>query len=132
MSRWKPILVRTCELSAGRTGLSKRWLVLLIISVIFALLVILGLAYWFSEMIAEKRLQGYLERLEKVDFAVEEHPLSSLRVDDPVRIHFFGDFRSFAMQEGIDRIYLDRGIHALYFSHPTPSDGKEVNAFYYK
>ena len=79
-----------------------------------------------------QKLQGYLERFEKMGCAVEEYPLSDFHVDGTVRIHFFSDFRSFAMQEGIDQIYFDRGIHALYFLRPIPSDGKEANVFYYK
>ena len=95
------------------------------------ILIIGGFLYWYSEQLAEQKLQDYIGRLRDEGFTVEEHSLSDFHVDGSVRIHFFGDFRSFAKQEDIDHIYFDRGIHGLYFLNPI-EDRLEANIFYYK
>lgn len=99
-------------------------------SLICLALVTFGI-YWYSEQGAEQRLQVYTRRLEDEDFTVEERSLEDLHGDGTVRIHFFGDFRSFAKQQGISHIYFDRGMHALYFLNPI-GDRVEANIFYYK
>jgi hypothetical protein len=111
--------------------LSKRRLIILAFSLISLALMVGALLYWESERWAEQRLQEYIRRLEETGFSVEERALSDFHVNGSVRIYFFGDFRSFAEQEGVNRIYYDRGIHALYFLRPA-SGGIEANIFYYK
>ena len=91
----------------------------------------MGLLYWYSEQVAEQKLQDYIGRLEDEDFATEERSLESFQVDDVETIHFFGDFRSFAKQEDINHMYYDRGIQALYFLRPI-GDRVEAKIFYYK
>jgi len=81
--------------------------------------------------VAEQKLQDYIRRLKDEGFTTEEHSLADFDVDDVVTAPFFGDFRSFAKQEGINHIYYDKGIQALYFLLPT-GDRVEANIFYYK
>lgn len=107
-------------------------LIILSFSLICLALIIGGLLYWYSEQWAEQRLQEYIGRLEDSGFTTEEHSLADFQVGAVVRIHFFGDFRSYAEQEGISQIYFDRGIHALYFLHSSTEDWVEANVFYYK
>jgi len=108
----------------------RRLITILSCSLICLALVTVGI-YWYSEQWAEQRLQDYIRRLEDEDFTVEERSLADLHVDITVRIHFFGDFRSFAKQQGISHMYFDRGMHALYFLNPL-GDRVEANIFYYK
>jgi hypothetical protein len=89
------------------------------------------LLYWHSENLVEERLQYYITRLEDDGFAVEEHHLIDFNVDGVVPIHFFGDFRSFAKQEGASYIYLDRETRALFFLHSIDNE-VEANVFYYR
>jgi len=111
--------------------LNKRRLFILSFFVICIVSITVGLLYWYSEQWAEQKLQDYMKRLKDEGFTTEEHSLADFHVDGVVRIHFFGDFRSFARQEGMDHIYFDRGIHALYFLRPI-GDEIEANVFYYK
>jgi len=111
--------------------LNKRRFIILAFSLICLALIIGGFLYWYSEQLAEQKLQDYIERLEDLGFTTEEHSLADFQVDDVVTIHFFGDFRSFAKQEDINHICYDRGIQALYFLRPT-EDKIEANVFYYK
>jgi len=107
-----------------RTGL----VILFFICLVSAVGVVL---YWHSENLVEEKLQDYITQLEDDGFTVEERHLAEFNVDGVVPIHFFGDFRSYAKQEGISQIYLDREIRALFFLH---SKGNEVeaNVFYYR
>jgi len=111
--------------------LKRRRLIILSFSLICLAFIIGGFLYWYSEQLAEQKLQDYIKRLEDLGFTTEEHSLADFHVDGVVGIHFFGDFRSFAQQEGIDHIYFDRGIHGLYFLNPI-GDRLEANIFYYK
>jgi len=92
---------------------------------------VVGLLYWYSGRLAEQKLQDYVKRLGDLGFTTEEHSLEDFHVDGVVGIHFFGDFHSFAHQEGIGRIYFDREIHGLYFLNSV-GDRVEANVFYYK
>jgi len=112
--------------------LNKRRIFILSFSLICAIIITVGLLFWYSEQWAEQKLQDYIRRLKDEGFTTEEHSLADFHVDGVVRIHFFGDFRSFARQEELDNIYFDRGIHALYFLRPMLGDGVEANVFYYK
>jgi hypothetical protein len=91
-----------------------------------------GLLLWYSEQLAEQKLRDYIRRLKDEGFTTEEHSLADFQVEGIVEIHFFGDFRSFARQEGVNHIYFDRGIHALYFLRPMLGDRAEADVFYYK
>jgi len=89
------------------------------------------LLYWYSENLAEEKLQDYIARLEDEGFTVEERRLADFSVDWVVPIHFFGDFRSYAKQKGISQIYLDREIRALFFLQSIGNE-VEANVFYYR
>ena len=89
------------------------------------------LLYWHSENLAEEKLQDYITRLKDDDFTVEERYLTDFNIDGVVPIHFFGDFHSFAKQEGISHIYLDREIRALFFLQSIGNE-VEANVFYYR
>jgi len=111
--------------------LNRRKLIILFFFLTCLILIIGGFLYWYSEQLAEQKLQDYIGRLRDEGFTVEEHSLSDFHVDGSVRIHFFGDFRSFAKQEDIDHIYFDRGIHGLYFLNPIGGIVEAI-VFYYK
>jgi hypothetical protein len=102
--------------------------ILFFICLIFVVGVVL---YWHSEDLAEEKLQDYITRLEDDGFTVEELYLTDFNVDGVVPIHFFGDFRSFAKQEGISHIYLDREVRALFFLHSI-GNKVEASVFYYR
>ena len=112
--------------------MNKRRLFILSFSIVCVVIIAVGLLYWYSEQVAEQKLQDYIRRLEDEGFTTEEHSLADFDVDGVVKIHFFGDFRSFARQEGIDHIYFDKRIHALYFLRPILEDEVEANIFRYK
>jgi hypothetical protein len=111
--------------------LKKRRLVILSFAIICVALIVGGLLYWQLEQWAEQKLQEYIRRLEDSGFTIQEHSLADFHINDTIRIHFFSDFRSYAEQEGINHIYYDRRIYALYFLRPT-EEGLEANVFYYK
>ena len=115
----------------GDTYLNGRRLFILSFSIVCVAIMVVGLLYWYSERLAEQKLQDYIKRLEDLGFTTEEHSLEDFHVDGVVGIHFFGDFHSFAHQEGIGRIYFDREIHGLYFLNSV-GDRVEANVFYYK
>lgn len=107
-------------------------MLILAFSLICLSLIIRGFSYLQYEQWTEQKLQDYIKRLEDLGFTIDEHSLADFHVDGVVRIHFFGDFRSYAKQEGINHIYSDRGIHALYFLNPIIGDRVKANIFYYK
>jgi len=112
--------------------LSKRRLIILASSLISLALIVGVLLYWYSEGWAEQKLQDYLKRLEDSGCTTEEHSLTDFHVSNVFRMQFFGDFLSYAKQEDINQIYFDRGMHALYFLHPSNENGVEAVIFYYK
>ena len=67
-----------------------------------------------------------------LDFTTEEHSLADFHVDAVAEIHYFSDFHSYAEQKDVNKVYYDRGIHALYFLHPSIEDGTVAEIFYYK
>ncbi len=111
--------------------LLNRKTVLIILFFICLISVVGVLLYWYSENLVEEKLQDYIARLEDDGFTVEERRLADFSVDWVVPIHFFGDFRSFAKQEAISQIYLDREIRALFFLHSIGNE-VEANVFYYR
>ncbi len=96
--------------------LSRRRLFILSFFLVCIISITVGFLYWYSEQRADLKLQDYLRRLRDEGFTTEEHSLADFHVDGSVRIHFFSDFRSFAKQEDIDHIYIDRGITCSVFS----------------
>jgi len=112
--------------------LNKRRLFILSFSIVCIVIITAGLLYWAYEQWAEQKLQGYIERLEKRGYTVEEHSLSDFHVDDSVRIRKFSDFTQGAYWEGIDQIYFDRKIHGLYFLSSIQGDGIKAIVFHYK
>jgi len=112
--------------------LNKRKLIILSFSLVCLALIVGGVLYWYSEQWAEQRLQEYIGRLEDLDFTTQEHSLADFHVDAISEIHYFSDFHSYAEQEGVNPIYFDRGIHALYFLHSPTEDMVVGYIFYYK
>jgi hypothetical protein len=113
-------------------ALNKRKLIILSFSLVCLALIVGGVLYWYSEKWAEQRLEEYIGRLEDLGFTTEEHSLADFYVDAVSRILYFSDFHSYPKQQGISHIYFDRGIHALYFLHPSTENWVEANVFYYK
>ena len=112
--------------------MNKRKLFILSFSIVCVVIIAVGLLYWYSEQVAEQKLQDYIRRLTDEGFTTEEHSLADFDVDGVTKTHWFGDFRSFARQEDIDHIYFDKRIHALYFLRSILGYGIEANIFYYK
>jgi len=107
-------------------------LIILSLSLVCLAIIVGGIWHWYSERWAEQRLQEYIGRLEDSGFTTEECSIADVQVDAVLRIHYFGDFRSYAEQEDIGLIYFDRGTHALYFLHSPTENWIEANVFYYK
>lgn len=115
--------------SPRKLHLTKRSIIIVSFS-LFCLTLVIGGFYWYTEQLTEQRLQDYLKRLEDLGYITEEHSLADFHVDNMVRLHFFGDFCTYSQQEGIDRIYFDREVHALYFLQFS-MDGVVAIIFYY-
>jgi hypothetical protein len=110
--------------------LNRRTVLIILFSI--CLISVVGiLLCWHSENLAEEKLQDYITRLEDEGFTVEEHRLADFNVEWVVPIHFFGDFRSYAKQQGISHIYLDREIRALFFLHSVDNEVEAI-VFYYR
>lgn len=105
---------------------------LAILSLIGIILVTAGFLFWLSELDTEKRTQEYIQTLEELGCIVEEYPFSDSHVEGVIKMYFFSDFRSFAMQEEIDQIYCDRETHSLYFFHPIQDVKVEIIVFDYR
>ncbi len=112
--------------------MTKRKLIILSFSLVCLALIVGGVLYWYSEQWAEQILQEYIGRLEDLDFTTEEQSLGDFQVDAVLRIYYFSDFHSYAEQKDVNKVYYDRGIHALYFLHPSIEDGTVAEIFYYK
>ena len=57
--------------------------------------------------------------------------MTEFHVDGVVEAHWFSDFRSFARQENVSYMYIDREMGALYFLREPLGGGTEANVFYY-
>ena len=90
----------------------------------------MGLLFWLPELLVERRLQSYIERLEKKDYCVEEHLLSDFHVDDSVRMLYFSDLTYAANWDSVDHVYFDKKIQAIYFLKPI-GDKLEAYIFYF-
>ena len=112
--------------------MNKRRLFIFSFSIVCVVILGAGFLFWVYEQWAEQKLQGYVERLEKRGFYVEERSLSDFNVDDLTTVGKFSDFTFGIDCEYIDHIYFDREIHALYFLSSTQGDGKKAILFHYK
>jgi hypothetical protein len=104
---------------------------LIIVCLICVSLTFIGFFIWFSENEAEKKAQIYMNTFEEMGFSVEEYPFSTSHTTGTLKLAFFSDFRSFATQNEIERIYCDHEINALYFYHPIQDYKVELVVFYY-
>jgi outer membrane lipoprotein-sorting protein len=94
-------------------------------------LIVIGFFVWFSENEAERKAQEYMKTFEEMGCSVEEYPFSTSHTTGTLKLAFFSDFRSFATQNEIERIYCDHEINALYFYHPIQEYKVEIVVFYY-
>jgi len=94
-------------------------------------LIVIGFFVWFSENEAERKAQEYMKTFEEMGCSVEEYPFSTSHTTGTLKITFFSDFKSFATQNEIERIYCDHEINALYFYHPIQDYKVEIVIFYY-
>jgi len=91
------------------------------------------LLYWYSEQVAEQKLQEYITSLkEEGDYIIEEHPFSDFHIDPDhvLNERDFTDFHQAVSISGIDHIYYDRGIRFLYYL--GDGHGIEATVFNYK
>ena len=102
-----------------------------ILSLICVILITVGFLFWFSKLDAENKTQTYIQSLEESGCIVEDYHFSDSHVAGTLNMYLFSDFRSFAMQEGIDHIYCDREMYALYFFHPIEAVKIEIIVFDY-
>jgi hypothetical protein len=117
----------------GRDALNKRVVIILSLLVCLAL-IIGGLVCWklmASWMWKKPELEWCVERLEDEGYIIEERPLTEFHVDGVAEVPWFSDFRSFARQENVSHVYIDREMGALYFLREPPGGGTEANVFYY-
>lgn len=104
---------------------------LIIVCSIFVSLLFIGFFVWFSENEAERKAREYIHIFEEMGCTVEECPFSTSHTTGTLRLDLFSDFRSFATQNEIERIYCDQQINALYFYHPIQEYKVEIVVFYY-
>lgn len=113
--------------------MNKRKLFILSFSVVCVVIIAVGLLYWWSEQVAEQKLQECITSLkEEGDYIIEEHPFSDFHIDPDhvLKERDFTDFHQAVSISGIDHIYYDRGIHVLYFL--GNGHGIEATVFNYK
>ena len=104
---------------------------LIIVCLICVSLIVTGFFVWFSENEAEIKAQEYMKTFEEMGFIVEEYPFSTSHTTGTSKLAFFSDFRNFATQNEIERIYCDHEINVLYFYHPIQEYKVEIVFFYY-
>lgn len=110
--------------------MSKDKLFILSFSVVCVIIIAVGLLFWFPELLADRKLQSYVERLEKKGYYVEEHLLSDFHVDDSIKMKYYSDLTYAANWESVHTVYLDRKIQAIYFLKPI-GDKLEAYIFHY-
>lgn len=110
--------------------MSKSKLFILSSSIICVGIVAVGLFYWLPELLVERRLASYIERLEKKGYCVEKHLLSDFHVDDSIRMQYYSDLTYAANWESVHAVYFDIKIQAIYFLKPI-GDKLEANIFYF-
>lgn len=97
---------------------------------IVCIIIAAGLLFWFPQLLADWKLHGYIERLEKKGYIIEEHLLSDSDFDDSITMKYFSDLTFAANWEGTRTLYFDRGIQAIYFLKST-GDKTEAHIFQY-
>jgi hypothetical protein len=116
------------------SSVNKRILILFSVSLTCFVLFVGGLYLfwsWYSEQILEN-LKGYSARLEEDGFIVEAKPLAEFNVNSTQDWYWFGDFRSYAKQEKVTRIYIDNEINGLYyFTRVSPTNDSTVAIIFY-
>ena len=111
--------------------MSKRRLVILSFSIVCAVIIAVGLLYWYSEQVADQKLQDYIRRLNREgDYIIEERPFSDFHLDHICKEWDFTDFHQAVSTSGIHHVYYDRRIHTLYFL--GNGHGIETTVFNYK
>jgi len=109
----------------------KRRLFILSFSIVCVVIIAVGLLYYYSEQVAEQKLQECIASLKgEGDYIIEEHPFSDFHIDQICKERDFTDFHQGVSTSGIDHIYYDRGIHVLYFL--GDGHGIEATVFNYK
>jgi len=98
--------------------LNRKKVLILVIPVLCVVIAVAGLLSWCFEVWAEQRLQFY----------VEEQPISSFKIDELEKAAFYNDFTMEAVCEGVKHVYFDRKAHILYFLYP---EGNKACIFYY-
>jgi hypothetical protein len=119
----------------SRGALNRRVLVWIAVSVTVFVLAVGGVFVflsWSSEQVLEN-LKGYSARLQDAGFTVESQSLGASGVEFKHEWYWFGDFRSYAKQENVTTVYLDRELCCLYYFTPlSPSNATlEANILYY-
>jgi outer membrane lipoprotein-sorting protein len=104
---------------------------MVIVCLISVSLIVTGFFVWFSENEAERKAQEYMKTFEEMGCSVEEYPFSTSHTNGTLKLAYFSDFRSFADQKNIERVYCDHEINALYFYHPIQDYNVEIVVFYY-
>ena len=107
-----------------------RKLVVLSFSIVCGIAIAVGFLCWLPAVLAEKKLQSYVERLEKRGYCVEERPMSHVQVDDSMIMLYYSDLTYAANWESVDQIYFDRKTQAIYFLIPR-HDKLGAYIFYY-
>ena len=104
---------------------------MIIVCLVCVPLLLVGLFVLFSENEAERKAQEYMKTFEEMGCTVEEYTFSTSHTTGTLKLDFFSDFRNFATQNEIERIYCDHEINALYFYHPIQEYKVEIVVFYY-
>jgi len=110
--------------------LHKGNLFILSFSFVSVIVVVVGLLFWCPELLADRKLQNYVERLEEKGYRVEERLLADFHFDDSIRMKYCSDLTYAANWEGVHTVYFDREIQALYFLKPV-GDRLETYIFNY-
>ena len=92
----------------------------------------MGFLYWWSEQVAEQKLQECIRSLNREgDYVIEEHTFSDFHIESQIcKEYDFTDFHQAVSTSGIDHLYYDRGRHLLYFL--GDGHGIEATVFNYK
>jgi len=112
---------------------NKRRVFILSFSIVCVVIIGVGLLYWWSEQVAEQKLQECIRSLNSEgNYIIEERPFSDFHTDPDhvLKERDFTDFHQAVSISGIDHVYYDRGIHVLYFL--GNGHGIEATVFNYK